>query len=192
MAFSAVSESRSICCFGTKINRLTEFLTFRVQSAKDENATPPEPPLKMETMKQITNRSERGTEPPIESLSQAAAPKPSEKTYHGRRLPDGACEVWIEETSVAAIGDAAKSGLARHPLPLCLEIRNHSPTGFEWGYGGSGPAQLALALLVDALGSVEIAEAHYQDFKREIVSGLGRDWSLRVQEIRDFVSKHAP
>lgn len=28
-----------------------------------------------------------------------------------------------------------------------LAVRNHSPTGFAWGYGGSGPAQLALAVL---------------------------------------------
>jgi len=26
-----------------------------------------------------------------------------------------------------------------------LELVNHSPSGFEWGYGGSGPAQLALS-----------------------------------------------
>jgi len=25
------------------------------------------------------------------------------------------------------------------------DLRNHSPNGFEWGYSGSGPAQLALA-----------------------------------------------
>ena len=30
-----------------------------------------------------------------------------------------------------------------------LELVNHSPSGFEWGYGGSGPAQLALAFLLD-------------------------------------------
>ena len=28
-------------------------------------------------------------------------------------------------------------------------IDYHSPDGFEWGYGGSGPADLALAILVD-------------------------------------------
>jgi hypothetical protein len=33
------------------------------------------------------------------------------------------------------------------PLELRLDLFNHSPTGFEWGYGGSGPAQLALAIL---------------------------------------------
>ena len=32
-----------------------------------------------------------------------------------------------------------------------LEVYNHSPTGFEWGYGGSGPHQLALAILIEAL-----------------------------------------
>lgn len=26
---------------------------------------------------------------------------------------------------------------------------NHSPTGFNWGYGGSGPAETALSILVD-------------------------------------------
>ena len=25
---------------------------------------------------------------------------------------------------------------------------NHSPDGFNWGYGGSGPAQLALAIML--------------------------------------------
>lgn len=28
------------------------------------------------------------------------------------------------------------------------KVWNHSPDGFNWGYGGSGPAQLALALLL--------------------------------------------
>ena len=30
------------------------------------------------------------------------------------------------------------------------ELRNHSPDGFAWGYEGSGPAQFALALLLEA------------------------------------------
>jgi hypothetical protein len=37
-------------------------------------------------------------------------------------------------------------------LPPCFDIHNHSPTGFEWGYGGSGPAQLSLAITFDVLG----------------------------------------
>ena len=38
------------------------------------------------------------------------------------------------------------------PLDSRRDLWNHSPTGFEWGYCGSGPAQLALALLADHLG----------------------------------------
>lgn len=37
----------------------------------------------------------------------------------------------------------------RPELPLRLDLYDHSPTGFEWGYSGSGPAQLALAILAD-------------------------------------------
>ena len=33
------------------------------------------------------------------------------------------------------------------PLDPRYDLRNHSPTGFAWGYGGSGPSQLALAIL---------------------------------------------
>jgi hypothetical protein len=56
----------------------------------------------------------------------------------------------------------------------------HSPTGFGWGYGGSGPADLALSLLCDVLGERPSekqiyygrfkAYPHHQDFKREIVA----------------------
>lgn len=35
------------------------------------------------------------------------------------------------------------------PLDPRNDLMNHSPDGFEYGYGGSGPAQLALALLAD-------------------------------------------
>lgn len=45
------------------------------------------------------------------------------------------------------------------PLPLRLDLWNHSPTGFEFGYGGSGPAQLALAILSDCCGD-ELAVAY--------------------------------
>jgi hypothetical protein len=35
--------------------------------------------------------------------------------------------------------------------PLPHHVR-HSPTGFAWGYGGSGPAELARCILIHALG----------------------------------------
>jgi len=53
-----------------------------------------------------------------------------------------------------------------------LELANHSPSGFSWGYGGSGPAQLALALLLDYTDDEDVALAHYTEFKNRVVSQL--------------------
>lgn len=57
----------------------------------------------------------------------------------------------------------------RAPLNPRTDLFNHSPNGFEWGYGGSGPAQLALAILADHLASqpAQILAA---------VTGIGEEW----------------
>lgn len=52
-----------------------------------------------------------------------------------------------------------------------LKYRNHSPTGFQWSYGGSGPAQLALALCIEIMG-VDKALSVYQDFKWKYIATL--------------------
>src|SRR6185312_10589057 len=52
-------------------------------------------------------------------------------------------------------------------------VWNHSPDGFCWGYGGSGPAQLALALLL-LVTTEEEARAAHQSLKRDHVAGWGR------------------
>lgn len=49
------------------------------------------------------------------------------------------------------------------------KVRNHSPDGFNWGYGGSGPAQLALAILLKYMPE-EIAVKVYQTFKFNVVA----------------------
>jgi len=78
----------------------------------------------------------------------------------------------------------------RQQLPMCLEMRNHSPAGFEWGYQGSGPAQLALALVVDACGPEYRSAALYQRFKERVVARLPRDaWTLTVEQVRDVVTQ---
>jgi hypothetical protein len=65
------------------------------------------------------------------------------------------------------------------PLPVRLDVYNHSPDGFSWGYQGSGPAQLALAILCDAIGKHEAVRWH-QDFKRDHIARLAPDraWTL--------------
>lgn len=42
--------------------------------------------------------------------------------------------------------------------PLRHHVK-HSPTGLEWGYGGSGPADLARSILIEILGPRAICRA---------------------------------
>jgi hypothetical protein len=59
----------------------------------------------------------------------------------------------------------------------------HSPTGLEWGYGGSGPADLARSILWDHL-NYEPEGGLYQDFKWAFVARWqGNTWELTSQEI---------
>ena len=46
--------------------------------------------------------------------------------------------------------------------------KNHSPDGFNWGYGGSGPAQLALAIVMKITGKAD----GYQEFKQKVIAVL--------------------
>nr|WP_245835452.1 DUF6166 domain-containing protein [Natronolimnobius baerhuensis] len=53
-----------------------------------------------------------------------------------------------------------------------LDLVNHSPSGFEWGYNGSGPAQLACGLLLDYYDDKQFAREHYITFRNQVVSQL--------------------
>lgn len=50
-------------------------------------------------------------------------------------------------------------------------VRNHSPDGFNYSYAGSGPAQLALALLLEATTQEE-AVKWYQEFKEDNIATM--------------------
>lgn len=95
------------------------------------------------------------------------------KTYVGKLCEDGAYRVVIEDE---------RGGVS--PLPLRLDLANKSPTGFSWGYSGSGPAQLALALLADAIGEKEALEV-YQDFKRDYVAVLPAEWYIPEEDVKE-------
>lgn len=107
-------------------------------------------------------------------------------TYTGRIAGD--------RTIVMVLNPETKTG---HMLPIApsQQIRNHSPTGFAWGYGGSGPSQLALALLLHAIGECPIeerpsaetapalAERFYQMFKADHVSQWDGSWTIKQSQI---------
>jgi hypothetical protein len=78
-------------------------------------------------------------------------------------------------------------GEALDPAPS-LAPRNHSPTGFAWGYGGSGPSQTALAILLDFTGDAAFAERHYQAFKREFIATADKDrFLIYGEQVAAFV-----
>lgn len=60
------------------------------------------------------------------------------------------------------------------------KVWNHSPDGFEWGYHGSGPAQLALAILLAAGATPGDAATFHQSFKDEVVAKLKYDFEVEI------------
>jgi hypothetical protein len=96
------------------------------------------------------------------------------KIYEGKRTPT-ACSVTVRD---------GEHGIPR-TLDLRLDLRNHSPTGANWGYGGSGPAQLALGIAADLLGDDELAQDVYQDLKWKVIAKLDTDhWTLTERSLR--------
>jgi len=89
----------------------------------------------------------------------------------------------------------------------------HSPSGMAWGYGGSGPADLALSILADYLGEADAIPAHerydhaiaraiqrtrawmlHQDFKWCSIAPLdqGAGWTIRGQQIAAWLAPRLP
>jgi hypothetical protein len=100
------------------------------------------------------------------------------RTYHGQRTENG-CVVTVN-------GDLQG---CESTLSLRLDLRNHSPTGFEWGYGGSGPSQLALALCAHVVGDAVAAKV-YQAFKMRAIATIRADeWWLDETTIRDEIER---
>ncbi len=99
------------------------------------------------------------------------------KTYRGYRQPEGHPQ-----------GGGCVVTVDGKPLDPRLDLWNHSPTGFEWGYAGSGPAQLALAILADLLGDDEQAVLYHQAFKFEFVTHFPHEgWVLEEEKIRQWM-----
>ena len=104
------------------------------------------------------------------------------------RLP-GDVRIWRDE-----------EGTVRANVP---HLAHHSPSGFEFGYGGSGPADLALSILaafvpVRAGESTErlyqgrrcslFAWQYHQEFKREFIAPMTTEGGLIAsQDIRAWI-----
>lgn len=72
------------------------------------------------------------------------------------------------------------------PLDLHLDLADHSPMGFEWGYNGSGPKQLALAMLAEAFTDDEALE-YYEQFMYDVITPLNdRKWEMTSSDIQSW------
>lgn len=77
------------------------------------------------------------------------------------------------------------NGLSRD-LP---HVMYHSPTGFAWGYSGSGPADLARSILADCAG-IRVADMLYQRFKSDVVVRLGeKHWTITETFVRRWLER---
>ena len=88
------------------------------------------------------------------------------------------------------IGNEIEISVDARPLDWrrSLEVACHSPSGPEWGYRGSGPTQLALALLME-VADTEVALTHHGAFKDEHVASMDRDrWELELDTMREWVA----
>ncbi len=106
------------------------------------------------------------------------------KTYKGSRFAHDALEnkIWVQRGPGRPMEE-----LLPH---RSLTVHSASPTGFEWGYRGSGPYQLALALLLEH--GVPDAEALVMagDFL-SVVAGFPReDWLITDDEIGMHVKRY--
>ena len=132
------------------------------------------------------------------------------RVYAGHRSPMGVHH-WLElgwdldrATELATYAHQAREVVvldADAVTPL-RHYPYHSPSGFEWGYSGSGPAEVARCILLDhdrvtpkrrgalyppAVGELPVS---YQAFKFAVISRLPQDrpWSITSSEIETWAA----
>jgi len=71
-------------------------------------------------------------------------------------------------------------------LKPCVETITDD--GIEWSYEGPGPAQLALAILVDHLGDASRAKELHQAFMQRVVANFNNDWEMRSDDVARAIS----
>lgn len=69
---------------------------------------------------------------------------------------------------------------------------HHSPDGFEWGYGGSGPAELALNILI-LFCDRDTAWRLHQDFKWQFIATMPKEGGyISAESIIAWIKNQLP
>lgn len=109
------------------------------------------------------------------------------KTYTGENTGAGGQEVMVNEVRAVKGADIGKSGGYELPLKPSLKLFNHSPDGFQWGYQGSGCAQLALAILLDLTNDKDLSVRLHQEFKRHFIATASKKLVITEPEIIEWL-----
>ena len=72
-------------------------------------------------------------------------------------------------------------------LPLRYELFSQSKDGFDWGYNGSAPLQLAFSILYQ-LSDLNFAKENATKFSAQIIRPLNsRDWILNATDVLAWI-----
>jgi hypothetical protein len=93
------------------------------------------------------------------------------KTYAGERTIDGV-RVFVDDQL----------------LPERAELRRYAEMGFEWGYEGDEPRQLAFALLLDHTNDLKLSTDSSEFFMKVMVANFGNEWSITSTDIESWLS----
>ena len=89
------------------------------------------------------------------------------KVYQGQRTANG-CAVTVDGQL----------------LPSTFQQWRFSADGFEWGYDGTGPSQLAFAILADHFGDEYKALKSYKIFRDQVIAEISEDeWKIESSVI---------
>lgn len=95
------------------------------------------------------------------------------KTYKGARSAHG-CIVTVDDV----------------PLDPRVDLQRTSHVEFEWGYDGTGPRQLALAILADHFGDPQKALDLHQVFMETVVAEFkGDQWMLTGDQVQSALDQ---
>ena len=129
---------------------------------------------------------------PVLAAPARSTPEPSASTGAQQEAARGAMRLVVRPEREAL--DAAPDDVIlwrRVGGTACASVPHvvrHSPTGIEWGYVGSGPADLARSVLL-ALTDEATADRLYQRFKSECIARLSFVGGvLRAAEVRAWVA----
>jgi hypothetical protein len=106
------------------------------------------------------------------------------KAYVGIYTHDGRLgSAWSIIREIPVMGESEPR---RVPL---RHVGRHSPSGFSWGYKGSGPADAALSILSDALGNQRLAWVLHQRFKDGVLAWCAQEsgFLLTIEELQRWV-----